>query len=329
MEILDKMREQIDMKSLATKQLLRCSARDSYGFSYNFRKLLHRFGNLRVTYVEHNREIAQFINDHSNQVLALISNDTDFLAYAGNCELWLTNDIEVHPMTCRKVDKEKLYARFGFAHGAHQMRLLGALCGTDFLPMDMVIDFIKRLEDTRQDLLKNGKIWSVSEYVRRQSIEIVDNQPQFDLDKISADVFGADYTPLQRDAIAKSLAVYNVAFDEVELNFQDKYIGNELLTFCKEHSPFLFKLATDDVYVVKDYSFIDYRNYRSKTYSELIIPILMKICGILWKNDPERRDVREIFMKHAQDEPFKLTQEFVLYPSSKSYYFVMSLMREK
>lgn len=311
MDILNKMRDQIDIKSLTTKQLLQCCARDSHAFSYNFPRLLRCFGDFHVTYVEHNREIAQYLNDNSNQVLALISNDTDFLAFEGDFELWLMADIFVRNMTCHKVEKEELYTRLGFDYGAHQMKLLSALSGTDFLPMEMVINFIKELDNNRQDPLKNGKIWAISEYVRRQST-------QFDLDKISNDVFGAGYTPLQRNAIAKGLAIYNMNFDEDELRFQKKYIENEFLSFCKERDPFMFKLATDDVYVVKDYSFIDYENYRSKTYSELIIPILMKICGILFQNDHDRRDSRMIFMKHAHDEPFKNTEEIIIYPPSKA-----------
>lgn len=317
MEILQKMRAQIDIKSVTTKQLLRCTARDSYAFTYNFQRLLRRFGDLHVTHVEHNREIAQYINKNSSQVLALISNDTEFLAFDGNFEFWPIADLDLKHMTCERADKEKMYARFGFVHGAHQMKLVSALSGTVYLPMDEVIRFIKELDTIRQDPLKIGKFWTISEYVRRQSIEIIGNQPQFDLDKISNDVFGADYTPVQRNGIANGLAIYDMNFDEDELYFQDKYKENAFLSFCKERDPFLFKLATDEVYVVKEHSFVDYQNYRSKTYSELIIPILMKICGILFQKDPERRDVRQIFMKHAHDEPFKLTEEAIIYPTGK------------
>lgn len=45
----------------------------------------------------------------------------------------------------------------------------------------------------------------------------------------------------------------------------------------------------------------------------------MKICGILFQNHHDRRDIRQIFMKHAHDGPFKITDEIVIYPPSKAW----------
>lgn len=316
MDILNKMRDHTDIKSLTTKKLLQCSARDSHAFTYNFQKLLRRFGDIRVTHVEHNREIAQYLNKNSDQVLALISNDTDFLAFEGDFELWLTADLNLKQMTCHKVEKEKLFDRLGFNYGAHQMKLLSALSGTVYLPIEQVINFITELNNNRHESSKIGKIWAISEYVRRESIEMVNNKPQFDLDKISGDVFGPDHSDWQRQAISNGLDIYRVDFNDDELKSQE--MENEFLSFCKERNPFLFKLAADEVYVVKDISFIDYENYRSKTYSQLVIPILMKIWCILFQNDYTRSGMRQIFMKHNHDEPFKTTEEFVIYPPSKA-----------
>lgn len=329
MEILNKMRERIDITHSTHRKLLQCT-RDSHAFTYNFKKLLGRFGNVHVTHIQHNCEIIQYINEHSDRVLALISNDTDFLAFEGDFKLWLTADIDVNQMTSNQVQKQKLYARLGFDYGPHQMRLLSALSGNVHLPFEMLIDFLERLENNRLEPSKRGKVWNISHYIRQESTEIIDNEPQFDLDKISGDVFGADYAQWQRNAIANGLAVYNVNFSSDELHLHEKYRGNAFLSHCKEHDPFLFTLATDDVYIVKDIAFADYQNYRSKTYSELVAPILMKICGILFDNDVhDRRDVRRIFMKHAHDEPFKTTEETIIYPPSKAKHFYFQIKRNE
>ena len=81
---------------------------------------------------------------------------------------------------------------------------------------------------------------------------------------------------------------------------------------------FLYKLSTDETFCVRDIEYIDFRNYKSKSYAELIVPILMKMCGILFKDNTPRPDVRKICMKLAHDEPFKLTEEDIIYPPSKT-----------
>lgn len=102
-----------------------------------------------------------------------------------------------------------------------------------------------------------------------------------------------------------------------DLDFIDEPEPNNLfLKYFKQRNIFLYKLATDDTFNVKDIDYIDYRNYKSKSYAELIIPILKKICGILYKDNTNRPDVRKICMKHAHDEPFKVTEEEIIYPSS-------------
>lgn len=277
-----------------------------------------------MTYIEHNREIVHHFIENSNQTCALITNDTDFLAFEGDFEVWLMDDIDIKQMTCKKIQKENVYARLGFDYGVHQMKLLGALSGTAYLPIERMINLIKELESNRIESKNRGKIWIISEYVRRETTEIIDNKPQFDLDKISADIFGAEYTPSQRNTIVNSLAIYDTNFnlDEISLQNKVKSMENGFLSVCRERDPFLFQLATDDVYIVKDIAFIDYQNCRSKTYPELIIPILMKICGILFQSDRDDRCdsfefSRQICMKHTHNEPSKVTDETIIYPPSK------------
>ena len=81
----------------------------------------------------------------------------------------------------------------------------------------------------------------------------------------------------------------------------------------------MYKLVTDDIFNIRDIDFIDFRNFRSKSYAELIVPILMKLCGILLKDNKRRPITREICVKHAHDEPFKVTEETIIYPRSKTF----------
>lgn len=202
--------------------------------------------------------------------------------------------------------------------------MLSALCGSNFLPHYILTEFLGGLTQSNDDSKKRGKIVNVAAYVKRQEFELVNKKPKYDLNQISRDVFGADFTLEQLNSIANGLECYNLNFEEVmsRTGYRDPAQRNSFLKFCKTHDSFMFKLATDAIFIVKDITYIDYRNYKSKNFAELVIPILMKVCGILYKDNPRRPVVRKICMKHAHDEPSKLTEETIIYPPSKQQIFI-------
>lgn len=320
-EMLDKMENGQTLKSLTERTAHECSARNTLTFAYNLKRMARRYGDLIVTYQEHNQEIARYAKNH-DQVLAVITNDTDFMAFEGDFEFWLASDINVRYMTCTRYCKNKLYAKLGFDHGAYQMQLLASLCGSNYLPIFIITNFLKRVteQNSNDNPLVRGKILNVAAYVRRQPYELIDNKPKYDLKQISQDIFGDGFTEFELNSVANGLACYQLDFDEEKINsgYREHAGRNAFLQFCKTHCSFAYKMATDEIILVKDLTFVDYRNYKSKSYAELVKPILMKICGILFVHDPDRPTVRQICMKHAHDEPSKLTEETVIYPSSKT-----------
>lgn len=280
-------------------------------FDFNLKKLVRRFGDFHVTYVRHNQEIAKYANQHADEALAVITNDTDFMAFEGEFQYWRANGINYRELTCYRYCKHKLHDKLGL--NFYQMQLLSALCGSNFLPFYVIQEWIKSLIDSHDDPKYRGKINNVALYVKRQPIELVNNKPKFNLDSISRDVFGDDYTPAQINSIANGLACY-------DLNFKDEdEQRNSFLKFCKKNDHFMYKLVTDDLFNIRDIDYIDFRNYRSKTYAELIVPVLMKLCGILLKDNKRRPSTRKICIKHAHDEPFKVTEETIIYPKSKTF----------
>lgn len=178
--------------------------------------------------------------------------------------------------------------------------------------MYMLTDFLNRLVDANDDPIRKGKIWNLTSYIKEQSFEIVNNKPKFDLKHICHDIFGMECNSVQLNSIENGMKIYDLdLIDEPEPN-------NLFLKLCKQRNMFLYKLATDDTFSVKDIEYIDFRNYKSKSYAELIIPILEKMCGILYKDDTVRPGVRKICMKYAHDEPFKVTEEEIIYPPSNA-----------
>lgn len=329
LKILDEIEKNSNRNSLQemlkAKNKYSSDIRMELSFNYNLKKLVHRFTNVNdvhTNHIRHNQEIARYANEHADEVLAVISNDTDFLAFEGEFEYWRANGINYKQLTALQYDKQKLHERFDFELGAFQMQLLSALCGSNFLPVYTIRDWIDRLEESNNDPLVRGKILNVAAYVKCQ--EPIDHdekgKPIFDFEKISRDVFGEKFSEAQKNAITNCYASYNLDFEEEMSNsgYQDPAQRDSFLKFCKSHDLFLYKLATDDVFNVKDITFMDFRNFKSKSYAELVIPILMKICGILNKDARRRPNVRSICMKHAHDEPFKQTEETIIYPPSSS-----------
>lgn len=323
MEIFDKIRQQIDLQTI--KNSFSYHIRNTYAFRYNFRKLLSKYGEFRITYIEHNREIARYAKQHRDQVLAIISNDTDFMVFDGDYEFWITGSINATEMQCTRYNRHELYRRLGFTNGSFEMRLLSALCGSNYLPIYVVSKFITHLTKSNSDKTKYGKIWSVSAYVRQQTIEMVDGKLKYDLHKISRDVFGDDYETAELNAISNGIARYDLEFPESDEFCDGSAKKNGFLRFCQLHDSFIYKLVTDDIFLVPDSSYIDYQRFRTKHFAQLILPILMKICGILFKDDKPRPATRQICMKHAHDEPCKLTDETIIYPTSKTIVSVLCI----
>lgn len=314
LEILDKIEENGDFKAyLHEKNRHWSDIRMELSFNYNLKKLINNLGDFHVNYDRHNQEIARYANQNAATVMAVISNDTDFLAFPGTYEFWRANSFNYKLMTCNKYNRKRLYDRLGFEHGAAQMQLLGALSGSNFLPAYAIQEFLSRLANENPE--QRGKIWNVSAYVKRQPITKIKNKITFDLKPIATDVFGDDYSCDQLNCIENGLACYDL--DEFQQPSNHRNLSS-FLRFCKTRNLFAYKLATDEIFNIKDITYMDFRNYKSKSYADLVIPLLMKMCGILFKDNAQRPVHREICMKHAHDEPCKVTDETIIYPPSNS-----------
>lgn len=275
-------------------------------YEYNLERMTRSKGEFYINNGRHRQRIARYAKEHANEVLAVITNDTDFLAFEGRFQFWHAKSINLNNLTGQRYSKRILYDKFGM--NIHQMQLLGALCGSNYLSSEILSGFHNRLASENTDPKKNGKIWLVSAYVKKQVYTADDGEINFDLHKLSSDVFGCRYTPEQRRSIGKCLKSYHT-------NFTDDENVNE--SFLMGHNTFLFDLSESEIFHILDIEFVDFRNCKTKNYAELIIPVLMKMCGILFKDRVERPVVRKICVKQAHDEPFKVVEHEIIYPSSK------------
>lgn len=311
-DILDRI-EQIssiaDLENLFTRAHQRIEFKNFpmvKAYEFNLERMTRTKSEFFVNNDHHSQRIGRYANDYANEVLAIITNDTDFMAYNGTFQIWVANGINLNEMSGQRYNKATLYDKLEL-NGVHQVQLLGALCGSNHLPSDVLSHFHGKL--AAEDPTKIGKIRLVSAYVKRQPYTVVDNEAKFDLGQICRDVFGGRYTPEQRHSIGKSLKYYR-------LDFSDDNSADS--SFLIGHNAFLYTLATSDVFHVLDIEFLDFRHYDSKNYADLVIPILMKMCGILLKDHTERPVVRKICIKQAHDSSFMVVEKAIIYPTGNT-----------
>lgn len=313
LKILDKINHTSNLTGfLQTKTHLNANARIELLFDYNLKKLVSGFGDFHITYEQHQQEIAHYAMQNADKVLALITDDTKFMTFSGSYQFWRAKSMNFKKLTCNRYNRNRLYDKFGFEHGAVQMQLVSALCDSIYLPANATRDFFGGLSNANKNRQQSEQIWNISAYVKRQPLTRIGAKMIYDLEQISRDVFGDDYSQEELNAISNGLAFYNLNFEQS----QDHH-SNTLFGRVKPHNSFAYKLAKDPVFIVKDISYMDFRNRQFKNYAELVIPILMKLCGILFKDYPRRPKKRKICMKRAHDEPSKVAEEVIVYPTSK------------
>lgn len=299
------------IKYLHEKNAFSPDIRMTLPFSYNMQKLCHQFGEIYTNYQCHNSEMAYYISKHPKDVLAIITNDTDFLAFDGDFQYWSANDLHLINLDCVRYCRDKVRSKLDL--NSMQLQLVSALSGHDFLPREYVVPFWAKLAELYGK--RGPRIENLATYVKQLEIQPVKSlkyKVHYDLERISHDVFGEDYTRDKLDGIAKCLRYYGTVI-------HPKTEKNAFMKCSKVNSPFIYTLAGYNIFNIKDIDYIDYRNVKSKNYSELIVPVLAKLCGIL---NTENCNSRVISMKFAHDEPCKQERVPFVYPPSKIVLFL-------
>lgn len=332
LQVLDKIENKCDLAKYLSKCDTNLSVKQmSSAFDYNIPKICAEFGKLRPTFVRHNQEIGQYAQKHANEVLAVITNDTDILAFEGEFQYWQANSINLKELTGTRFNRKALLQNLGVS--IHQLQLIGALSGGSYLPLDQLQTLLTKFPANLPKLM-GGRIAFLAWYVKRHPViaKTTNNKVSFNLKPIADDVFGPNYTTLELNTIYNGLMIYDTDFasdDDGEyrddclfpFNHKDQF---SFVNFCKQNSTFMYFLMTDKVYKIKDIEYIDYRNFRSKNFAELIVPMLMKLCGILYSNISPRKLTRRICMKYAHDEPAKVVDANIIYPKGIIFFKALS-----
>lgn len=269
---------------------------------YNLLYLVKKFcskESLYISYYRHTQEIAKYANIHSNKVLAIISNDLQLLLFDGDFKFWYANDIDFRALNISQFCRKSLETAIGL--NANGLQLLGVLISSPYLPSETMEQFFSKFDILPLD---NNNL---ARYIKWKSSE-----SGFDLDKICSEIFSVNETSNGgRNSIENGLNCFNIQFSV------DTPVDDAFSKFSKERNSFIYQLITNDIYLVKDISFIDYRNDRATEFMSILVPLIQKINGILFSKNIIKPMDRKICIKLAHDEPYRVVEIPIIYPNRK------------
>lgn len=270
-------------------------------FLYNLMQICSNYGEVYTQLNGIEFSIDQYAREHSDEVLAMIQSDTDFLLFDSQYQYWSLTDLDISRYKTKIYSRDILYDRLQL--DTQQIQMLAALSR---LNAEFINNFVRNI-DTEEN---NGKtIFKLATYVRN-----LENLG--DLERIASDIFGENYTEGQFQQIQHELSRYEMpAPDNLtgrNQNFRD------FVEFAKKNLYFAYGLAVETVSTNQALAYIDLRRSDSPQFIKLMITILMKQCGILFKDVEERPQTRTVKIKRNYDENHNdETDEVIIYPPSK------------
>lgn len=281
--------------------------------AYNINKIAQKYGQLRVLTDRQTMAIVNYAAQHEDKVLAIIGKDTDFLVYDGKYQYWTVSEWPTE-RTCpglvaTRFDRDALLADIRLFN--EQFRLLAAL--SDALG-SWAIFAVPDVHLTYPQLLRRA-----IEYVREQRLTFTDT---FDWETIARDLYGPNgYTPEQVAEFEKRYDAFGQITDcEKADDFYDR-LGPETVEvwkFCEENHFFMFRTVIgcgDRVYWLKDLCCLK-EDCRRIEFSEAILTVHTKFCGILHNDESEERrpDTKRLFNSYLVDRGGDIECRSVIYP---------------
>lgn len=260
-------------------------------------KKLCPMNSLHINYYRHTQEIAKYASAKSNSVLAIISNNLELLLFEGSHQFWYANHINFRKCTISHFCRTTLETMIGL--NTKQLQLLSVLMGSPYVPSDIIDQFLPKT---------SYRIFKLISYIKMNTTAL-----GFNLKQIAKDIFPPnDDIQSGINAIENGLNCFDIGFSVATPN--DDPFGK----FSKERNAFIYQLLVDDVYLIKDVMYVDYRNSRAAMFPDLIVPLIQKMMGILFKKNLIKPMDRKICMKFAHDEPWRVVKLDVQYPENKS-----------
>lgn len=246
--------------------------------------------------------IAQFAKN--NDVLAVISNNTDFLLFDGSWRLWSSEDIRVTSSNKLKtIEYDRNVANLCELR-QYQLPLFATLLGNDF-----TLKYYEELEDFHTSLGPiSYKIHCVARYVRKMgNIELSND----DIEEIAQKVFGNANHDKQQ-LIRKSIDSYKV--DTSTIIKDDP--NEKLLHNTNMYRSYVMSANPIQGIILPYY---DMRDKHSAKLSLLLADWIKRRLGILRQHNRDNSFTFTLLAITDPEEEFEAHTEYPIYPDCKTF----------
>lgn len=280
--------------------------KNAHGLINNMWRVCRDYGEVHFVYERGDQQIAQYVKRNKNFVMAVMTDNSDFIVFETIEKIWWTGEVEFGEQKVLCLDRTRIIQHLRMTQ--RQLELLACLSGrSDSLPTSIlewqlyapIYD-----EDTYENLFE-----CLCSYVHGKLNE---NGEMCTIEEIAYDIFGPNYTKHQENSISNAIAHYDLDFKS-----RVDFANDQTMTFIKQRNSFIFKMMTDDIYVVADIGYIDLRYFKTKKFTTILMPILQRCFGILFAHMQKKRPkTRKICMKYKHNEPYIIKEEIIQYSSS-------------
>lgn len=218
----------------------------------NIEHMCRDLGEFHVSHSLHNWEIAEYLCNQP--VMAIITDDSDFMAIDGEFEYWSLGNINFDTMDGARYNKDQLNSKLDLI--PQRVHSVDVLTGSDSTPSHFSSEFGELL-----NRLTSWYTWKSNRNLHEES---------------------------------------------------------ELMEFCKTKYPIMYMLHTYEFFEIAEIVSVDFRMFRIYSYADMVVPVVMKLCGILSNDEPSRPQTRTIFAKFAHEDSAVVRHEDIIYPSSNA-----------
>lgn len=267
------------------------------GFMNVIEKSCTKFGRLihAVTY-ECDKEAASFAFANS-KVLAIFSNDTDFLIFPGSWSYYSTKDINIESFQTKMFSRAKFRQHFNLS--STQLAIFGSIVGNDFIPVESLRSFHKRIANDQNG--DSSLLLKIADFIKKSFVEFAFRDYSKMIKFFSTHAFSKD-SPVIQINLAKSVSFY-----QVDTKLASKYNNNHLLSSQRvftynvlQGNPFNFSLI-----------FFDLRMKDLGNYYNLAVPMFRRQAGAMLKMNSRIDGKLKIRTKLSHCEKYK---EFTMNP---------------
>lgn len=214
--------------------------------------------------LECDQEIAQFAYNNK-RVLAIFSNDSDFLIFPGHFRYWSTRDLNFSTLSTKEYNRQELMKTLKLSN--FQLAIFATLAGNDIIPHDQVLFF---LSNFGKDVKK--RFPALAQYIKKNFIGKANHEEV--LSFMGKEIFGkVNQAVLSR--INDSINSYRVNFKLKEDNE-----NSELNSLLRNHNVFTHNVLTGSP-VNFSLVFYDLRRQDIPNYYKLAVPMFQRQAGIV------------------------------------------------